>query len=142
MKTYMAKSNDIEKKWYVIDGEGKTVGRVATKIAGLLRGKEKPEFTPHADMGDFVIVVNADKLNFTGKKWEQKRYYWHTGYPGGIKSITAGDLSQKHPEDIIKKAVWGMLPKNKWQKKLINRLKIYSGNEHPHAPQKPETLEV
>lgn len=138
----MARSEDIEKKWHLIDGEGKTVGRVATKIAALLRGKEKPQFTPHADTGDFVIVVNADKLNFTGKKWEQKKYYWHTGYPGGIKSITAEDLSKKHPEDIIKKAVWGMLPKNKWQKKLITRLKIYTGKEHPHAPQKPETLEV
>ncbi len=138
----MARSEDIEKKWHLIDGEGKTVGRVATKIAALLRGKEKPQFTPHADTGDFVIVVNADKLNFTGKKWEQKKYYWHTGYPGGIKSITAEDLSKKHPEDIIKKAVWGMLPKNKWQKKLITRLKIYAGKEHPHAPQKPETLEV
>lgn len=142
MKSFMARSQDFEKKWYLIDGEGKTVGRVATKIAALLRGKEKPQFTPHADLGDFVIVVNADKLNFTGKKWEQKKYYWHTGYPGGIKSITAEDLSKKHPEDIIKKAVWGMLPKNKWQKKLITRLKIYTGNEHPHAPQKPETLEV
>ena len=142
MKTYMARSEDIEKRWYLIDGEGKTVGRVATKIAALLRGKEKPQFTPHADTGDFVIVVNADKVNFTGKKWEQKKYYWHTGYPGGIKSINAADLSKKHPEDIIKKAVWGMLPKNKWQKKLITRLKIYTGKEHPHAPQKPETLEV
>ncbi|MEQ9619339.1 MAG: 50S ribosomal protein L13 [Deltaproteobacteria bacterium] len=142
MKTYMARSEDIEKKWYLIDGEGKTVGRVATKIAALLRGKEKPQFTPHADTGDFVIIVNADKLNFTGKKWEQKKYYWHTGYPGGIKSITAEDLAKKHPEDIIKKAVWGMLPKNKWQKKLIARLKIYTGNEHPHSPQKPEALEV
>ncbi len=142
MKTYMAKSEDIDKKWYLIDGEGKTVGRIATKIANLLRGKEKPQFTPHADTGDFVIVVNADKLKFTGKKWEQKNYYWHTGYPGGIKSITAEDLLKKHPEDILKKAVWGMLPKNKWQKKLITRLKIYAGNEHPHAPQQPETLEV
>ncbi len=142
MKTYMARSEDINKKWYLIDGEGKTVGRVATKIANLLRGKEKPQFTPHADTGDFVIVVNADKLKFTGKKWDQKNYYWHTGYPGGIKSITAEDLLVKHPEDILKKAVWGMLPKNKWQKKLITRLKIYAGNEHPHASQKPENLEV
>jgi len=142
MKTYMARSEDIEKKWYLIDGEGKTVGRVATKIANLLRGKEKPQFTPHADTGDFVIVVNADKLKFTGKKWDQKTYYWHTGYPGGIKSISAESLAKKHPEDILKKAVWGMLPKNKWQKKLITRLKIYAGNEHPHAPQQPENLEV
>ena len=88
MSSYMARSEDFEKKWYIIDGEGKTVGRLSTKIARLLRGKEKPQFTPHADIGDFVIVVNADKVNFTGKKWEQKKYYWHTGYPGGIKSIT------------------------------------------------------
>jgi len=142
MKTYMAKSEGVEKKWFLIDGEGKTVGRVSTKIAGLLRGKEKPEFTPHADIGDFVIVINADKMKFTGKKWEDKRYYWHTGHPGGIKSIPAGDLSSRKPGEILKKAVWGMLPKNKWQKKLITRVKIYTGNEHPHSPQKPETLEV
>lgn len=142
MKTYMARSEDIEKKWYVIDGDGKTVGRLSTKIARILRGKEKPQFTPHADTGDFVIVVNADKLKFTGKKWEQKRYYWHTGYPGGIKSITAEELSKKKPEEILKKAVWGMLPKNKWQDKLISRLKIYTGSEHPHVSQQPENLEV
>lgn len=142
MKTYMARSEDIDKKWYLIDGEGKTVGRLATKIARLLRGKEKPEFTPHADIGDFVIVVNADKVKFTGNKWNQKTYYRHTGHPGGIKSITAQDMLEKNPEEILKKAVWGMLPKNKWQKKLITRLKIYTGNEHPHAPQQPENLEV
>jgi len=142
MKTYMAKSGDFDKKWYLIDGEGKTVGRLSSKIARILRGKEKPQFTPHADIGDFVIVVNADKLRFTGKKWENKRYYWHTGHPGGIKSITAGDLAEKKPEEILKKAVWGMLPKNKWQKKLITRLKIYTGNDHPHSPQQPESLEV
>jgi len=142
MKTYMAKSEGVEKKWYVIDGEGKTVGRVSTKIARILRGKEKPQFTPHADIGDFVIVINADKMKFTGKKWEDKRYYWHTGHPGGIKSIAAGDLSDRKPREILKKAVWGMLPKNRWQKTLITRLKIYTGNEHPHSPQKPETLEV
>jgi large subunit ribosomal protein L13 len=142
MKTYMAKSEGVEKKWYVIDGEGKTVGRVSSKIARILRGKEKPQFTPHADIGDFVIVINADKLKFTGKKWEDKRYYWHTGHPGGIKSIAAGDLSDRKPREILRKAVWGMLPKNRWQKTLITRLKIYTGNEHPHSPQKPETLEV
>ncbi|HKQ32583.1 MAG TPA: 50S ribosomal protein L13 [Thermodesulfobacteriota bacterium] len=142
MKTYMAKSEGVEKKWYVIDGEGKTVGRVSSKIARILRGKEKPQFTPHADIGDFVIVINAEKLKFTGKKWEDKRYYWHTGHPGGIRSIAAGDLSGRKPREILKKAVWGMLPKNRWQKTLITRLKIYTGNEHPHSPQKPESLEV
>jgi large subunit ribosomal protein L13 len=142
MKTYMARSEDIDKKWYIIDGEGKTLGRLSSKIARILRGKEKPQFTPHADIGDFVIVVNADKLKFTGKKWDNKRYYWHTGHPGGIKSIAADDLSAKKPEEILKKAVWGMLPKNRWQKKLITRLKIYTGKEHPHTPQQPEILEV
>lgn len=142
MSSYMARSEDFEKKWYIIDGEGKTVGRLSTKIATILRGKEKPQFTPHADIGDFVIVVNADKVKFTGKKWEQKKYYWHTGYPGGIKSITADDLMKKKPGEIIRKAVWGMLPKNKMQDKLISRLKVYAGNEHPHVSQQPENLEV
>ena len=142
MKTYMARSEDFVKKWYLIDGEGKTVGRLATRIATILRGKDKPQFTPHADIGDFVIVVNAEKLKFTGDKWNQKTYYRHTHYPGVIKSITAGDLLKTKPHEIIEKAVWGMLPKNKWQKKLIARLKVYAGSEHPHAPQQPETLEV
>ncbi|MGE3521785.1 MAG: 50S ribosomal protein L13 [Candidatus Dadabacteria bacterium] len=142
MSSYMARSEDFEKKWYIIDGEGKTVGRLSTKIAMILRGKDKPQFTPHADIGDFVIVVNADKVKFTGKKWEQKKYYWHTGYPGGIKSITADDLMKKKPGEILRKAVWGMLPKNKMQDKLISRLKVYTGNEHPHVSQQPENLEV
>lgn len=142
MSSYMARSEDFEKKWYIIDGEGKTVGRLSTKIAMILRGKDKPQFTPHADIGDFVIVVNADKVKFTGKKWEQKKYYWHTGYPGGIKSITADDLMKKKPGEILRKAVWGMLPKNKMQDKLISRLKVYAGNEHPHVSQQPENLEV
>jgi len=142
MKTYMARSEDFEKKWYLIDGEGKTVGRLATTIANILRGKNKPQYTPHADIGDFVIVVNADKLHFTGDKWNQKTYYRHTNYPGGIKEIKASDLLATKPNEIIKKAVWGMLPKNKWQPKLLTRLKVYAGTEHPHAPQQPETLEV
>ena len=142
MKTYMAKSGDVAKKWFLIDGEGKTVGRVSTKIARILRGKDKPQFTPHADIGDFVVVINADKMKLTGNKWQDKRYYWHTGHPGGIKSIAAQDLANRKPREILKKAVWGMLPKNRWQKTLITRLKIYTGNEHPHSPQKPETLEV
>jgi len=142
MKTYMARSEDIEKKWYLIDANGKTVGRVATRIARILRGKDKPEFTPHADIGDFVVVINADKVNLTGKKWTQKTYYWHTPYPGGLKSIKAEKLFKENPEEILKKAVWGMLPKNKWQKRLITRVKIYPGTEHPHQSQKPEVLEV
>ncbi len=142
MKTYMARSEDIQKKWHVVNAEGKIVGRLATKVATILRGKDKPQFTPHADCGDFVIVVNAEKVNFSGKKWIQKTYYWHTGYPGGLRSITADKLLEKKPEEIIKKAVWGMLPKNKWQKKLIQRLKVYTGDEHPHEAQSPEVLEV
>ena len=142
MKSYMARSQDYEKKWYLIDADGKTVGRIATKIATILRGKDKPEFTPHADLGDFVVVVNAEKVVFTGDKWNQKTYYRHSNHPGGIKEITAGKLLEKEPEEVLKKAVWGMLPKNKWQDKLLSRLKVYAGGEHPHAPQQPEVLEV
>ena len=138
----MAKNGETPKSWYLVDGDGQTVGRLATQIATILRGKDKPTFTPHSDNGDFVIVVNADKVNFSGRKWEQKNYYWHTGYPGGIKSISAEDLLEKEPEEILRKAVWGMLPKNKWQKKLIQRLKVYTGSEHPHLAQRPEVLEV
>ena len=141
MKTYMARTQDFEKKWFLIDAGGKPVGRVATRIANVLRGKTKPQFTPHADIGDYVIVVNAEKVVFTGKKWEQKFYYRHSGYPGGIKSISAEKLHQKDPEEILRKAVWGMLPKNKWQKKLIARLKVYPGGSHPHKAQQPQPLE-
>ena len=142
MKTYMARDVDIEKKWHIVDADGKTVGRLATKVAMTLMGKDKPQFTPHADSGDFVIVVNAEKVNFTGKKWNQKTYYSHSGYPGGLKSITAENLLKMKPEEIIRKAVWGMLPKNKWQNRLIKRLKIYTGNAHPHKAQEPVVLEV
>lgn len=142
MKSYMAKNSETEKKWYLVNCEGKTVGRLSTQIATILRGKNKPNFTPHSDNGDFVIVVNAEKVNFTGKKWQQKNYYWHTGYPGGKKSISANELLEKDPGEVLTKAVWGMLPKNKWQKKLIQRLKVYSGNQHPHTAQQPEILEV
>jgi large subunit ribosomal protein L13 len=142
MKTYMARDVDIKKKWHIVDADGKTVGRLATKVAMTLMGKDKPQFTAHADSGDFVIVVNAEKVNFTGKKWNQKTYYRHSGYPGGLKSITAENLLKTKPEEIIRKAVWGMLPKNKWQDRLIKRLKIYTGNDHPHKAQEPEVLEV
>lgn len=142
MKSYMVKNEEVEKKWYLLDAQGQTVGRIATKIATILRGKNKPYFTPHADNGDFVVVVNADKVRFTGKKLNQKKYYWHTGYPGGIKSISADKLLENEPGEVLKKAVWGMLPKNKWQKKLIQRLKVYGSNEHPHTAQQPEVLEV
>ena len=142
MKSYIAKSEEQNKKWFVIDAEGKNVGRLATQVATLLRGKGKVDFTPHADNGDFVVVINVDKVNFTGKKWTQKTYYWHSKYPGGLKSITADKLMEKEPEEVLRKAVWGMLPKNKWQKKLITRLKLYTGGDHPHGAQQPEVLEV
>ena len=142
MKSYMAKNEEADKKWFIIDADGKTVGRLATTVATLLRGKGKADFTPHADNGDFVVVINADKVNFTGNKWNQKTYYWHTQYPGGIKSITAEKLKEKEPEEILRKAVWGMLPKSKWQKTLIGRLKVYAGDTHPHLAQQPEALEV
>lgn len=142
MKSYVAKNNEIEQQWLIIDAEGKTIGRLATKIATLLIGKGKPQYTPHCDNGDFIIVINAEKANLTGKKWAQKTYYRHTPYVGGLKSITAEKLKEKDPGEIVRKAVWGMLPKNKWQKRLIKRLKVYSGSSHPHSAQQPTKLEV
>lgn len=142
MKSYMARSEDFEKKWYLIDAQGKNLGRLATKISTILRGKGKPQFTPHADIGDFVVVINTDKVELTGKKLKDKVYYWHSPYPGGLKSINAEGLLSTKPQEVLRKAVWGMLPKNKWQKKLITRLKLYIGEEHPHSAQKPEALEV
>ena len=141
MKTYMAKKEEIEKKWYIVDASDKIVGRLATKIATILRGKHKPSYTPHVDTGDFVIVVNAEKVKFTGNKLDQKKYYKHTGYMGGIKETTAKDMLQKKPEEIIRHAVKGMLPKNRLGRKLLKKLKIYRGEEHPHQAQQPEKLE-
>ncbi|WP_462137233.1 50S ribosomal protein L13 [Candidatus Mycalebacterium sp.] len=142
MKTYIEKTNTGERKWRVVNADGKTLGRLATKLATILRGKDKPEFTPHADTGDFVVVVNADKVHMTGNKLSDKMYYRHTGYPGGLKSASAKTLSETKPEEILKKAVWGMLPKNKSQKKLIGRLKVYAGESHPHAAQNPSPAEL
>ena len=142
MKTLMAKNEQIERKWWIIDAEDKVVGRVATKIASILRGKNKTIYTPHVDTGDFVIVINADKMRFTGKKLENKKYYSHSGYMGGIKEITAKKLFEKKPEEIIKKAVKGMLPKNRLGRKMFKKLKVYAGNEHPHSAQKPEKLDI
>ena len=142
MKTFMAKKGEIERKWYVIDASDKVVGRLATKIATILRGKHKPVFTPHVDTGDFVVVVNAEKVKFTGNKLDKKFYYRHTGYIGGIKEISAKDLLQKKPEEIIRLAVKGMLPKGRLGRKLIKKLKIYRGEEHPHSAQQPEKLEI
>jgi large subunit ribosomal protein L13 len=138
MKTPMAKKGSIEQKWHLIDANGKTLGRLATRVAMLLRGKHKPIFTPHVDTGDFVVVVNAEKISLTGKKWKDKLYIHHSGYPGGLKSISAGKMREKKPERLVTMAVQGMLPKNKLGRKMIKKLKVYSGNAHPHQAQQPE----
>ena len=142
MKTYSAKSSDVERKWWIVDLEGKTVGRAASEIATLLRGKHKPIFTPHVDTGDFVVCINADKVVFTGNKLDQKNYYHHSGYPGGLKSITAKDLLEKDPTAVMQAAVKGMLPKNKLGRQVIKKLKVYAADTHPHEAQKPETYEL
>ncbi|HHL73491.1 MAG TPA: 50S ribosomal protein L13 [Bacteroidetes bacterium] len=141
MKTYIPKAHEIERKWYVVDAEGQTLGRLASRIATILRGKHKPYFTPHLDTGDFVIVINAEKINVTGKKAQQKVYSRHTGYPGGLRQVTFEDLRRTYPQRIISKAVWGMLPHNKLGRKLLKKLKVYGGPEHPHVAQSPEPLE-
>jgi len=140
--TYMAKPNEVERKWYVIDAEGQTLGRLASEAAALIRGKHKPQFTPHVDTGDFVIVINADKVVLTGKKLQQKKYYRHSQYPGGLKTTTAGEMLNKKPARLIELAVRGMLPKNKLGHQLKTKLKVYAGAEHPHAAQKPEVYQL
>ncbi len=142
MKTYLAPVKEIEKKWYVVDAEDKILGRLATEIAFRLRGKHKPTFSPFIDNGDFIIVTNADKIQLSGKKWDDKKYYHHTGYMGGIKEITAKDLLEKHPTDLVTRAVKGMLPKNKIGRAQLKKLKVYAGSDHPHQAQQPETLEI
>ena len=138
MKTFMPKANSTEKKWYVIDAEGKVLGRLATEIAMLLSGKKKPEYTPSADMGDYVIVLNADKVVLTGKKWDDKYYRHHTGYVGGLKEVPYKTLVKKHPTKLVELAVKGMLPKNSLGRQMFKKLKVYAGAEHEHAAQKPE----
>jgi large subunit ribosomal protein L13 len=142
MKTYQATSQDRERTWFLVDAEGKTLGRLATQIANVLRGKRKPTYTPHVDVGDFVIVVNAAKVAVTGNKLEGKRYWRHSGYPGGIRSRTLGELLEKRPEEVIRRAVKGMLPRNRLARQQLRKLKVYAGAEHPHQAQKPETLEI
>ncbi len=141
-KTPIIKEDHIERKWYVIDATDKILGRLASHIAFRLRGKHKPTFSPHQDLGDFIVVTNADKVRLTGKKWEQKFYYRHSGYPGGLKAISAAKLREKKPEELIRHAVKGMLPKNRLGRKLLKKLKVYAGPEHPHNAQKPETIEI
>ncbi len=133
---------EIDRKWYVVNADGKVLGRIATEIARYLRGKHKPTFCNFQDNGDFIIVVNADKVHLTGNKWDQKTYYRHTGYMGGIKARTAKEVQEKAPEELIRMAVKGMLPKNKLGRAQLKKLKIYAGNEHPHQAQQPEQLDI
>ncbi|MFA5624213.1 MAG: 50S ribosomal protein L13 [Bradymonadales bacterium] len=140
MKTYSAKPGELERGWYVIDLEGQTLGRAATKVATILRGKHRPTYTPHVDTGEFVIVINVDKLKLSGNKLADKMYYRHTGYLKGIREITAGKLMDTKPERVFKSAVKGMLPKNTLGRSMLSKLKIYSGSEHPHAAQQPKVL--
>jgi len=141
MKSYMAKPNEIDRKWYVIDAEGKVLGRLASEVASILRGKNKPIYTPHVDTGDFVIIINADKVKLTGKKLDQKQYRYHTGYPGGLKSVPYRRIMNNNPEKAIQLAVKGMLPKNSLGRQMFRKLKVYSGPEHNHEAQKPEIYE-
>jgi large subunit ribosomal protein L13 len=142
MKTYQAKKEELDYHWYLVNAEGKVLGRLASELAKILRGKNKPTYTPHVDTGDFVVVVNAGKVVLTGKKMEDKIYYHHTGYPGGIKEITAGKLLAKKPTEMIRLAVKGMLPKKSLGRQMLRKLKIYAGPKHPHEAQKPTLLQI
>jgi len=140
--TYMAKPNEVERKWYIIDAAGKTLGRLASEAASIIRGKHKPEFTPHVDTGDFVIIINAEKIVLTGKKLQNKLYYRHSLHPGGLKVTTAQDMIKNKPERVLELAIHGMLPKNRLGEKLKTKLKVYAGSEHPHQAQQPEVWEL
>lgn len=142
MKSYVAKPLEVERKWYVVDAEGKTLGRLASEVAKILRGKHKAIYTPHVDTGDFVIVINAEKVKVTGKKVDQKMYRWHTGYVGNMKERTYREMNQRQPEKIIELAVKGMLPHNSLGRQMYRKLNVYAGPEHKHAAQQPEVLEI
>ncbi|MCD6289377.1 MAG: 50S ribosomal protein L13 [Anaerolineae bacterium] len=142
MRTYSAKPDEIQREWYVVDATGKTLGRLASEIAKILRGKHKPIYTPHVDCGDYVIVVNADKIRVTGRKLDQKIYYRHSGYPGGLKSISLRDQLVRHPERVIQAAVRGMLPKNRLGRRMIKKMKVYASPDHPHQAQQPKPLDL
>jgi len=142
VRTYSAKASDIQREWWVVDAAGQTLGRMATRIATILRGKHKPMYTPHMDCGDHVIVINAGKIQVTGKRLDQKVYYRHSGYPGGLKSITLRDQLQKHPTRAIQLAVRGMLPKNRLGRQMIKKLRVYASDTHPHEAQQPKVLEL
>lgn len=142
MKTPFAKKNELDRKWYLVDANDKVLGRLAAKVADRLRGKDKPIFTPNADAGDFVVIVNAEKVKLTGKKLDNKIYYRHSGYPGGIKAASARERLRSNPEAVIRDAVEGMLPKSRLGRALIKKLKVYRGSEHPHGAQKPEVIQI
>jgi large subunit ribosomal protein L13 len=142
VKTFVSTPETRQRDWYLVDAEGKTLGRLATRIADTLRGKRKPEYTPHVDTGDFVVVVNAEKVRVTGNKREAKLYYRHSGYPGGIRSRSLGEMLERQPEEVVRRAVRGMLPRNRLGRKQLGKLKVYAGPEHPHEAQKPAPLEV
>jgi large subunit ribosomal protein L13 len=142
MKSYMARPLEVERKWYVVDAEGKHLGRLATEIVRVLRGKNKPQYTPHVDVGDFVVVVNADRVAVTGRKAEQRVYRRHSGYPGGMKETSYEQMLARKPAEVLRKAVYGMMPKTRLARKQFKKLKIYAGPEHPHAAQDPQMLEV
>lgn len=139
-KTYYAKADDVERKWYVVDAAGQNLGRLASRIAQVILGKDKPEYTPGVDVGDYVIVLNAQEIEVTGKKLENKRYYRHSGYPGGLQSLTLEQQLEQRPEYVIESAVKGMLPRNRHARKLLKKLRVYPGSEHPHSAQQPEEL--
>jgi large subunit ribosomal protein L13 len=142
VRTFTEKKEEIAREWYVVDAEGQTLGRLASRIAPILKGKHKPTYTPHLDCGDFVIIVNAEKVRVTGRKLDQKLYYHHSGYPGGLKSISLRDQLEKYPERVLEAAVRGMLPKNKLGRRMIKKLKVYAGDSHPHEAQLPKPLEM
>jgi large subunit ribosomal protein L13 len=141
-KTWNAKKGDVERRWYVVDADGQTLGRLATRIADTLRGKTKPQYTPHVDTGDFVVVINAEKVAVTGQKLDQKRYYRHSGYPGGLRSRTLREQLDRQPAEVLRSAVKGMLPKNRLARQQLGKLKIYAGPEHPHEAQAPKPLKL
>lgn len=140
--TYMANANDIDRKWYVVDAEGKTLGRLSSEVATILRGKHKPVYTPHVDTGDHVILINAEKIELTGKKLQSKKYYSHSRYPGGLKEKSAAEMRETRPERMLELTIKGMLPHNKLGRQMIKKLHVYRGSEHPHAAQQPETYEL
>jgi len=142
MKTMMAKTGQVEQKWYVVDAQDKVLGRLATEVATILKGKHKPEYTPHVDTGDYVIIINAEKIRVTGKKASQKLYRHHTGYIGGLKEVSYKTMMEKHPERILKQAIKGMLPKNSLGRQMLKKLKVYVGPEHKNAAQMPEVLDI